>query len=100
MFVHPSSIKHEALELVADASICPRCWRVVRRRIVFTDEDYAELFGLYLDTRYVQIISDAQALLRRCFPEGSVGLARSAEGTTTIISLYCSRHPAALHRRL
>ncbi len=68
--------------------------------------DYAELLGLYLgdghivrtgrsdrfrlflDTRYSQIISEARALLRRCFPEASVGLNRSMKGTTTIISLY------------
>jgi hypothetical protein len=95
------------------AGICPRCWRAARRRIVFTDADYAELLGLYLgdghivrsgrsdrfrlflDTRYSGIISDARALLERCFPEGGVGLARSAKGTTTIISLYCT-HLACL----
>jgi hypothetical protein len=96
-----------------DAGICPRCWRASRRRIVFTDEDYAELLGLYLgdghivrtgrsdrfrlflDTRYSQIISDAQSLLRRCFPEGGVGVSRSTKGTTTIVSLYCT-HLACL----
>jgi hypothetical protein len=96
-----------------DAGTCPRCWRASRRRIVFTDEDYAELLGLYLgdghivrtgrsdrfrlflDTRYSQIISDARSLLRRCFPEGGVGISRSAKGTTTIISLYCT-HLACL----
>jgi hypothetical protein len=96
-----------------EAGTCPRCWRAARRRIVFTDEDYAELLGLYLgdghivrtgrsdrfrlflDTRYTQIISDARSLLRRCFPEGGVGLSRSSEGTTTIISLYCT-HLACL----
>jgi Homeodomain-like domain len=88
------------------AGTCPRCWRVTRHPIVFTGADYAELLGLYLgdghivrtgrsdrlrlflDTRYSEIISDARALLRRCFPERSVGLGRSAAGTTTIISLY------------
>lgn len=96
-----------------EAGVCPRCWRASRRRIVFTDEDYAELLGLYLgdghivrtgrsdrfrlflDTRYTQIISDARSLLRRCFPEGGVGVSRSAKGTTTIISLYCT-HLACL----
>lgn len=95
------------------AGVCPRCWRASRRRIVFTDEDYAELLGLYLgdghivrtgrsdrfrlflDTRYTQIISDARSLLRRCFPERGVGVSRSAEGTMTIISLYCT-HLACL----
>jgi hypothetical protein len=88
------------------AGICPRCWRTARRRISFTHADYAELLGLYLgdghivrtgrsdrfrlflDTRYSGIISDARMLLERCFPEARVGLARSALGTTTILSLY------------
>jgi hypothetical protein len=96
-----------------NAGTCPRCWRGSRRRITFTDADYAELLGLYLgdghivragrsdrlrlffDTRYSRIISDAHSLLRRCFPERSVGLSRSAEGTTTIVSLYCT-HLACL----
>ena len=34
-------------------------------------------------------------MLRRCFPEGGVGVSRSAKGTTTIISLYCT-HLACL----
>jgi hypothetical protein len=95
------------------AGTCPRCRRATRRRIVFTDVDYAELLGLYLgdghivrtgrsdrlrlflDTRYPQIISDASSLLGRCFPERGVGVNWSVEGTTTIISLYCT-HLACL----
>ena len=50
---------------------------------------------LFLDTRYTQIIVDAEALLRRCFPEHRVGISRSAKGTTTIVSLYCT-HLACL----
>ena len=67
--------------------ICPRCWRGVRRPFGFTDDDYAELLGLYLgdghivrtsradrlriflDTRYPGIVTDTRALLQRCFPE-------------------------------
>jgi hypothetical protein len=45
---------------------------------------------LFLDTRYTRIIGDAEALLRRCFPDHSVGVSRSAKGTTTIVSLYCT----------
>jgi Homeodomain-like domain/LAGLIDADG-like domain len=93
--------------------ICPRCWRAVRRRITFTDADYAELLGLYLgdghivrtgrsdrlrvflDARYVEIVSDLRALLTRCFPGSGVGLGRSAKGTTAIVSLYCT-HLACL----
>jgi hypothetical protein len=92
---------------------CPRCWRPSWRRISFSQPDYSELLGLYLgdghivrtgrsdrlrlflDTRYAQIIADAAALLRRCFSEHSVGISRSAKGTTTIVSLYCT-HLACL----
>jgi hypothetical protein len=92
---------------------CPRCWRPFRRPVVFTRPDYAELLGLYLgdghivrtsrsdrlrlflDTRYEGIISDAQALLERCFPGHSVGRFRSGKGTTTILSVYCT-HLACL----
>jgi hypothetical protein len=94
-------------------SICPRCWRPSWRRISFTQRDYSELLGLYLgdgyivrtgrsdrlrlflDTRYAGIISDARALLQRCFPTHSVGAFRTAKGTTTIISVY-STHLACL----
>ena len=93
--------------------VCPRCWRPTRRPIAFTDRDYAELFGLYLgdgyivrtgrsdrlrlflDTGYDQIISDARALLERCFPAHRVGKFRSGKGTTTILSVYCT-HLACL----
>jgi hypothetical protein len=94
-------------------TICPRCWRPSWRRISFSESDYSELLGLYLgdghivrtgrsdrlrlflDTRYSQIIADAEALLRRCFPDHGVGISRSAKGTTTIVSLYCT-HLACL----
>jgi hypothetical protein len=97
----------------AGTAICPRCWRPSWRRITCSEADYSELLGLYLgdghivrtgrsdrlrlflDTRYAQIIADAEALLGRSFPEHSVGTSRSAKGTTTIISLYCT-HLACL----
>jgi hypothetical protein len=87
---------------------CPRCWRRSLKPIVFTTPDYAELLGLYLgdgyivrtgrsdrlriyfDTRYSKIISESEALLRRCFPAHGVGRLVSAKGTTTILSLYCT----------
>jgi hypothetical protein len=93
--------------------ICPRCWRPSLKPIIFADADYAELLGLYLgdghivrtgrsdrlrlflDTRYTGIIADAQALLRRCFPEHRVGTFRTGKGSTTIISVYCT-HLACL----
>ena len=92
---------------------CPRCWRPSRRPIAFSPADYSELLALYLgdghivrtgrsdrlriflDTRYGEIIADACALLRRCFPAHSVGTSRSRKGTTTILSLYCT-HLACL----
>jgi LAGLIDADG-like domain len=92
---------------------CPRCWRSSLKPIAFSPADYAELLGLYLgdghivrtgrsdrlrlflDTRYTEIIADAQALLRRGFPAHRVGTFRTAKGTTTILSLY-STHLACL----
>ena len=50
---------------------------------------------IFLDTRYEGIVSDAQALLERCFPTHRVGRFRSGKGTTTILSLYCT-HLACL----
>jgi hypothetical protein len=100
-------------DLSLPASTCPRCWRSSHKPIEFSPADYSELLGLYLgdghivrtgrsdrlrlflDTRYVEIISDAHALLRRCFPAHRVGMFRTAKGTTTILSLY-STHLACL----
>ena len=80
---------------------------------MFTAPDYAELLGLYLgdgyivrtgrsdrlrlflDTRYSQILDDAQALLCRCFPRHRIGRFQTAKGTTTILSVYCT-HLACL----
>jgi Homeodomain-like domain/LAGLIDADG-like domain len=93
--------------------ICTRCWRPSLKPIIFTAQDYAELLGLYLgdgyivrtgrsdrlriyfDTRYIRIVSEAETLLRRCFPAHGVGRLTSAKGTTTILSLYCT-HLACL----
>ncbi len=93
-------------------AICPRCWRPSWRRIGFTEPDYSELLGLYLgdghivrtgrsdrlrlflDSRYAEIIADAEALLRRCFAEHSIGRFTKRQ-TTTILSLYCT-HLACL----
>ena len=87
---------------------CPRCWLPSRRRIDFRERDYSELLGLYLgdghivsmgrtdrlriflDVRYPDIVSDTGALLRRSFPDHSIGVGRSQKGTTAIVSLYCS----------
>jgi Homeodomain-like domain len=85
---------------------CPRCWRAVGRPFGFSDDDYAELLGLYLgdghivrtgrsdrlriflDTRYQGIVKDARDLLMRSFPKRRVGCFKSKKGTTTILSLY------------
>jgi Homeodomain-like domain/LAGLIDADG-like domain len=96
-----------------EGETCPRCWRQSLKPISFTTPDYAELLGLYLgdgyivrtgrsdrlriflDTRYSQIIAEAEALLGRCFPRHRVGRFATAKGTTTILSLYCT-HLACL----
>lgn len=87
---------------------CPRCWHPCRKPIVFAHVDYAELLGLYLgdgyivrtgrsdrlrlflDTKYQEIVTDAVALLRRCFPQHRVARFTSRKGTTTILSVYCT----------
>ena len=97
----------------ASVNPCPRCWRSSRKPIVFDRPDYAELLGLYLgdgyivrtgrsdrlrlflDTRYDGIVSDARALLERCFPAHRIGCFRTGKGTTTILSVY-STHLACL----
>jgi len=102
-----------AKDLPRPGTTCPRCWRSSLRPIRFSTADYSELLALYLgdghivragrsdrlriflDTRYCEIIADARALLRRCFPAHSVGTCQSRKGTTTILSLYCT-HLACL----
>jgi Homeodomain-like domain len=90
-----------------ERAICPRCWRPTPR-IVFTDADYAELLGLYLgdgnitalqrtqrlrlslDAKYPDINGEAQALLRRCFPENRVGRVLLGGGSTVVLHVYSS----------
>jgi intein/homing endonuclease len=100
-------------ETVLVRPTCPRCWRPALRPIRFTEADYSELLGLYLgdghivrtsrsdrlrlflDTRYEGIISDARALLERCFTAHRIGRFRTGKGTATILSVY-SNHLACL----
>lgn len=90
--------------------LCPRCWKPTRA-IRFTSGEYAELLGLYLgdghivragrayrlrlslDARYPRVVSDAEALLRRTFPENRVGAFRVDGGATAIVSVYCAHLP-------
>ena len=76
---------------------CPRCWTTTAR-ISFSAADYSELLGLYLgdgcvsrharthqlrlalDPKYPGIVEAAVSLLRRCFPENSVGQVRGSIG--------------------
>jgi hypothetical protein len=44
-----------------------------------------------MDSAYPAINEDVRQLLERCFAGNSVGMSRSAKGTTTILSVY-SRH--------
>ena len=84
---------------------CPRCWHT-GTPVRFTPEDYAELLGLYLgdghisqgartqrlrlslDARYSQVVADAEALLRRCFPANRVGRVRADAGATVVPHVY------------
>lgn len=91
---------------------CPRCWRAARP-IRFTQDDYAELLGLYLgdgcisagprtdrlrislDLKYPDIIRDARQLLERSFPENSVDVVPFHDGACVNVSVY-STHLACL----
>jgi hypothetical protein len=95
------------------SSRCPRCWRRARRRIDFSDIDYAELLGLYLgdghitrgprtdrlrlslDSRYRSIVEETVALLERSFPQNQVGRHREDGGSCTIVWIY-SNHLTCL----
>lgn len=91
---------------------CPRCW-LGGRRIELNPADYAELLGLYLgdgcisaagrtarlrlalDARYRQILTDAEAILKRGFPTSSVARVSADGGATVFLSVYSS-HLACL----
>jgi Homeodomain-like domain len=88
-------------------ALCPRCWRSCRP-IVFTDDDYAELLGLYLgdghirqmartqglrlslDAKYPAMNAEIEALLNRCFPENRVGRTSQDGGSTLVLWVYNS----------
>jgi hypothetical protein len=85
--------------------VCWRCWRATRP-VRFTPEDYAELLGLYLgdghitamgrtqrlriflDSRYTEVVDDAERLLRRCFPANRVARHFRYGGTMAVLVVY------------
>ena len=89
----------------APRAICPRCWRRASQ-MVFSDEDYAELLGLYLgdghitpmarterlrislDAKYPVMNAEIEALLRRCFPGNRVGRMVVDDGSCVVIFVY------------
>jgi hypothetical protein len=91
----------------ATRATCPRCWRSCPP-IVFTDDDYAELLGLYLgdghitpmarterlrislDAKYPVMNAEIEALLRRCFPQNRVGRQLQDQGSTAVLWVYNS----------
>jgi hypothetical protein len=96
----------------AAAETCWRCWRASRPVRVGAD-DYAELLGLYLgdghiteqartqrlrlflDARYPTIVTDAEALLQRCFPGNRVGQVVSHRGAMVVLRVH-HRHASCL----
>jgi hypothetical protein len=109
---------------LVDGRRCPRCWQAARRCTV-SAPDYSELLGLYLgdghvvlagrahrlrlflDSKYTNIVDEAEALLERCFVDNSIGRQLVHGGTMTVLSVY-SRHlpclfpqhgPGPKHRR-
>jgi hypothetical protein len=77
----------------------------------FDPGDYAELLGLYLgdghiarmgrtyrlrislDSKYPVIVSEAEALLKRCWPENSVDRIAVNNGRMTVLSVYSKHVP-------
>ena len=96
----------------AGVATCPRCWTPMRALSV-SAPDYAELLGLYLgdgyvshsarterlriylDSRYTVVVDEAEALLRRCFPDNRVGRSMGEGGTMVVLSVY-HRHLSRL----
>ena len=90
--------------------ICPRCWRPAKP-LRFTDDDYAELLGLYLgdghivragrthrlrlfmDSAHPEMLDDIERLLARCFPGNAVKRVRAEEGRMTVLSVYSVHMP-------
>jgi hypothetical protein len=86
-------------------SICPRCWRP-GAGLVFDAGDYAELLATYLgdghisalprterlriflDAKYAAVVDEAEALLRRCFPENRVGRGLRRNERMAILSVH------------
>lgn len=86
---------------------CPRCGKPSRAIVVAAD-DYAELLGLYLgdghiaqlaraqrlrlflDARYRVVVDEAEALLRRCFPDNGVRRVQFHAGTEVVLDVYSS----------
>jgi hypothetical protein len=95
----------------APRGVCWRCWRSARQ-VVFSPADYAELLGLYLgdgyivdlprtqrlrlflDARHSTIVREADALLRRCFPDNRIGRL-TRRGSMIVLWVYHS-HLACL----
>ncbi len=93
---------------------CPRCWRPAKP-MRFNADDYAELLGMYLgdgyisrgprtfrlrialDLKYPALISDAETLLRRCFPFNKVDVTTAGvKGQCANVSLYSQHLPCLL----
>jgi hypothetical protein len=89
----------------APRDVCWRCWRLTRP-VRFEPADYTELLGLYLgdghitalarterlriflDARHETIVDEADALLRRCFPNNRVARVVRARERMVILSLH------------
>jgi hypothetical protein len=84
---------------------CPRCGGR-SRRIAYSASDYAELLGLCLgdghisrlarthrlrislDAKYVAIVDETEALLRRVFPDNPVRRVEFHEGREVVLDIY------------
>jgi hypothetical protein len=103
----PSYVSRRGFEV----ETCPRCWRAAKP-MRFSDDDYAELLGMYLgdgcisqsprtfrlritlDLRYPVLIRDTQRLLTRCFPANGVDVVTAGrKGECADVSLYSTHLP-------
>jgi len=95
------------------ALVCPRCWRA-SRPIIATDEDYAELLGVYLgdghitamprthrlrvslDAKYPNIVTGVEQLLARCLPTSNIARVTADGGSTVVVQTWHCHLPCLL----
>jgi hypothetical protein len=91
-----------------DLPLCPRCWRSLTKRLVWSPARYAELLGFYLgdgcisrvgrtyslrlslDPAFPEVASRAATLLAETFAGNRVNRVRADAGATLVLCVYSS----------